>query len=34
MVDIIGLWLKVQASRRQKDPRKLIQKRVNDHGAA
>lgn len=29
-----GLWLKVQASRRQKDPRKITKNRVIDHGAA
>ncbi|WP_280139555.1 hypothetical protein [Natronincola ferrireducens] len=33
-VDKEGLWLKVHASRRQRDPRKITKKPVIEHGAA
>lgn len=31
---ILGLWLQVQASRRQRDPRKVIKNKITEHGAA
>ncbi len=29
-----GLWLKVHASRRQRDPRKIVKNTAIEHGAA
>jgi len=30
----LGLWLKVDASRRRNDPRKAIKEVITEHGAA